>query len=94
MKPITLVVIAACTTMNLVAFGLMIYDKHCAEKNKRRIPEKALFLACALFGAFGGTLAMFLFRHKTKHWYFRFLFPLMLVLQASVIGYLIGREIL
>ncbi|MBR6704025.1 MAG: DUF1294 domain-containing protein, partial [Lachnospiraceae bacterium] len=35
----------------------------------------------------GGTLGMFLFRHKTKHWYFRVFFPLFLLLQAAAIVY-------
>lgn len=66
----------------------MGHDKQCAKKKKRRIPERTLFLSAALFGAFGGTLGMFAFRHKTKHWYFRIFFPLLMLLQAGVIGYL------
>ena len=42
----------------------------------------------ALFGALGGTLGMYVFRHKTKHWYFKLFFPLMLLVQAAVLGYL------
>ena len=53
-----------------------------------------MFLSAALFGAFGGTLGMFVFRHKTKRWYFRVFFPLMMVLQAAVLGYLWSRGIL
>ena len=54
----------------------------------------AILTAVFLFGAFGGTLGMFVFRHKTKHWYFRVFFPLMMVLQAAVLGYLWSRGIL
>ena len=51
-------------------------------------------IAAALFGAFGGTLGMFAFRHKTKHWYFRLFFPLMLLLQAAILGWLWSREMI
>ena len=35
--------------------------------------------------ALGGVLGMFAFRHKTKHWYFRLFFPLMLALQIGIL---------
>ena len=64
------------------------HEHHCLRPHgKWRVPEKTLFLATALFGGLGGTLGMFLFRHKTKHWYFRVFFPLFLLLQAAAIVY-------
>ena len=87
-------VLGALLLLNLVSFFLMRHDKQCAKKNQCRVPEKTLFLSAALFGAMGGTLAMFIFRHKTKHWYFRVFFPLLMVLQVAVLGYLWGRGIL
>ena len=77
--------------MNLLAFALMGIDKRRAKTGRWRIPEKTLFLAAALFGGLGGTLGMFLFRHKTKHWYFRVFFPLFLLLQAALIWFLYCR---
>ena len=77
--------------LNLFSFFLMHYDKQCAKKGKRRVPEKTLFLAAACFGALGGTAGMFIFRHKTKHWYFRVFFPLMMVAQAFIAGYAVSR---
>ena len=94
MKSVTIVVLVALLLLNLISFFLMWHDKRCAKKNKRRVPEKILFLSAALFGAFGGTLGMFVFRHKTKHWYFMVFFPLLMVLQAAVLGYLWSRGIL
>jgi uncharacterized membrane protein YsdA (DUF1294 family) len=94
MKPVTIVVLGALLLLNLISFFLMWHDKQCAKKNQWRVPEKILFLSAALFGAFGGTLGMFVFRHKTKHWYFRVFFPLLMVLQAAVLGYLWSRGIL
>jgi uncharacterized membrane protein YsdA (DUF1294 family) len=84
----TIIGITALAVMNLISFFLMRHDKRCAKQGKRRVPEKKLFLAAALFGALGGTLGMFVFRHKTKHWYFRVFFPLMLLVQMGIIVYL------
>ena len=94
MKPITIAIAAVLLLLNLLSFLLMRHDKQCAKKNRRRVPEKTLFLSAALFGALGGTLGMYIFRHKTKHWYFRVFYPLLLVLQAGILGYLWSRGIL
>lgn len=88
MKPITIAVLAALLAMNLFSFFLMRHDKQCAKKNRHRVPEKKLFLAAGLFGGLGGTLGMFAFRHKTKHWYFRVFFPVLMILQTGIIAYL------
>ena len=71
--------------LNLISFGLMAYDKRCAKAGRWRVPEKALFLAAACFGGLGGVLGMQLCHHKTKHWYFKVFFPLMLVVQAALL---------
>lgn len=94
MKPITIAVISALLVMNLFSFWLMRYDKKCAKKKKRRVPEKTLFLAAALFGGLGGTMGMFAFHHKTQHWYFRVFFPVLMILQAGIIIYLFVSGIL
>lgn len=91
MKPIVIVILAVAVIMNLVSFFLMRHDKECAKAGKRRVPEKTLFLVTALFGGIGGTAAMFIFRHKTKHWYFMVFFPLMMVIQIAIIAYAIVR---
>lgn len=88
MKSITIIVTGALLALNLISFFLMGHDKQCARKNRRRVPEKTLFLSAILFGALGGTLGMYVFRHKTKHWYFKVFFPLLLFLQAGILGYL------
>ena len=83
----TILIIAAIVlvVMNIAAYVLMGVDKKRAKAGAWRIPEKTLFLVTGLFGGLGGTLGMFLLRHKTKHWYFRFGFPAMLVAQVVLL---------
>ena len=77
--------------INLAAFLAMFSDKRRAKKNVWRIPEKTLFLLVILGGSVGGILGMYLFRHKTRHWYFKWGFPAILVAQILLILYLAGR---
>lgn len=75
--------------LNLFSFALMGWDKRCAQKGRWRVPEKTLFLAAGCFGALGGVLGMYAYRHKTKHWYFRIFFPVMLVAQIAIVFLLV-----
>ena len=77
--------------VNLAAFLVMGLDKRRAKRDKWRISEKALFLPAVLGGALGGVLGMRTFRHKTRHWYFRFGFPLLLALQVVLLGWLVWK---
>ena len=71
--------------INLAAFFLMWSDKRRAQREgARRIPEKTLFLAALLGGSLGAILGMRLFRHKTKHWYFVWGMPAILLLQLAL----------
>ncbi|MCR4956647.1 MAG: DUF1294 domain-containing protein [Lachnospiraceae bacterium] len=65
--------------VNAISFILMGVDKKKAIKGEYRIPEKTLFLFPVLGGAIGGTLGMCFFHHKTKHYYFRIGFPLLVL---------------
>jgi len=82
------VLLAALLCTNAAAFVLMGLDKHRARRNKWRIRETTLVLASGLFGALGGTLGMHVFRHKTRHWYFRWGFPAMLAVQCALLAWL------
>lgn len=77
---------------NLTAFILMGVDKRRARRGEWRVSEKALFLPAVLGGALGGVLGMKVFRHKTRHWYFRFGFPLLLLIQLLGLGWLVLRR--
>lgn len=74
---------------NLVALVLMGADKSRARRHRWRIPERVLFLSAALGGSLGATAGMWLFRHKTRHWYFVVGMPAILVLQIA--AYLLLR---
>ncbi|MDA3733448.1 DUF1294 domain-containing protein [Niameybacter massiliensis] len=72
--------------INLIGFGMMYSDKKRAIKKKYRIPEKTLFLVALVGGSLGTTLGMETFRHKTKHWYFKWGMPAIFVLQIIILG--------
>lgn len=74
---------------NLIAFILMGIDKRRAKKDQWRIRERTLFLPVLLGGGVGGILGMKVFRHKTQHWYFRFGFPAILILEIAASLWLI-----
>jgi len=87
-----LTVICVCLlVMNVLAFALMGIDKLKAKAGAWRVPEKTLFLVTALFGGLGGTLGMYFFRHKTKHWYFKFGFPALLVVQIVLLALVLPK---
>ena len=50
-----------------------------------------LFIAAACFGGLGGVLGMVICRHKTRHWYFRLFFPVLLVIQIVLLVFGYGR---
>ncbi|MBQ7866041.1 MAG: DUF1294 domain-containing protein [Clostridia bacterium] len=79
------IIALAIAVMNVLAFALMGIDKHRAKAGKWRVKEATLFLVTGLFGGLGGTLGMFAFRHKTKHWYFKLGFPTLLVVQILIV---------
>lgn len=66
---------------NLVGLILMAADKHRARHGLWRIPEKTFFILALLGGSAGCWAGMYLFHHKTKHWYFVLGMPLILAVQ-------------
>lgn len=67
--------------MNLVAFAVYGMDKWKARHQRYRVPEKTLFLLAILGGSVGALAGMHIFHHKTRHWYFHYGIPLILLLQ-------------
>lgn len=79
--------ISILALMSLVLFFTMGSDKRRARQAGRRVPEARLFLLALLGGAVGGTLGMYAFRHKTRHWYFKFGFPIIALAQLALLIY-------
>lgn len=67
--------------INLLTFIVYGADKRRARKGKWRVPEKTLFLLPLLGGSIGALLGMRVFHHKTKHWYFVWGIPAILLAQ-------------
>lgn len=70
--------------INLVTFFVYGIDKYRAKRGAWRIPEKTLFLLPILGGSIGAIAGMKFFHHKTKHWYFRYGLPLILLAQVAL----------
>ena len=82
---ILLLYIGVASLVALVLYGV---DKGKAKRGAWRISEKALLLSGFLGGAIGALLAMQLFRHKTRHYYFYAVNVLGLAWQAALAVYL------
>ena len=91
MKSIVIGLALLMCVMSLALFAAMGKDKRLARVGAYRVPEKRLFGMALLFGAPGGLLGMYFFRHKTKHWYFVVGFWALAVLQLALLSYLAYR---
>lgn len=74
--------------INIVGFFIMGIDKKRAIRGAWRISEASLFLTALLGGALGCALGMRHFRHKTKHWYFKYGMPAIFLVQLLVMAFL------
>ena len=75
--------------INLLTFCVYGADKRRAKiPGARRVPEKTLFALALLLGSPGALLGMLVFHHKTRHWYFRFGIPAILLAQAAAAVFL------
>ena len=84
------IVVAYLILMNLIAFAMMGIDKRRAKREgMRRIAEKTLFLSAIFGGSIGAIAGMYTFRHKTRHWYFVWGMPVILIAQITLAVWLI-----
>lgn len=77
--------------INLVTFAVYGADKRRARRGAWRVPEKTLFLLPLLGGSVGALLGMRVFRHKTRHWYFVWGVPAILLAQLALAVWLLCR---
>ena len=78
--------------ISLITFVFYAIDKAKAKKGAWRTPEKVLLGLSFFGGGVGGYAAMFLFRHKTKHWYFHVVNLLGIAWQIAVLLVLVVME--
>ena len=74
--------------MNAVGFIIMGMDKRRAKKLAFRIPEATLFTIAVIGGSLGSIIGMYYFHHKTRHWYFVYGMPLILILQVALLVFI------
>ena len=84
MTPLHWALVGYLALVNLIAFTVYGADKRRARKDRRRVPEKTLFLLAIIGGSLGAFLGMRLFHHKTRHWYFVWGIPAIMALQIAL----------
>ena len=93
MKDTTLqnIVLIYLVTINVVTFFMYGIDKWKAKKSKMRIRETALLGLAVLGGSIGAWIGMKVWHHKTLHKKFRYGVPAIIIIQLSLIGYLLYK---
>jgi uncharacterized membrane protein YsdA (DUF1294 family) len=79
------IIIGYIVIINIYGFAIMGIDKQRAIRDAWRIPERSLFLTAIAGGSIGTIAGMEYFRHKTKHWYFKYGMPAILLLQVILV---------
>jgi len=92
---VIILIAAYLIVVNCLGFLAMLIDKNKARKHAYRIPESTLFLLCIIGGSIGSILGMHIFHHKTRHWYFLYGMPAILVIQIIllVLLFVLPKEI-
>ena len=80
--------------INLIGFLAMGIDKWKSKNNAWRIPEKTLFTITLLGGGIGTITGMYTFRHKTKKLYFTIGFPVILITEIFLVGYMLIKYVI
>ena len=75
--------------INVVTFFVYGIDKWKAKKSKWRIREAALLGLAVLGGSIGAWLGMKVWHHKTLHKKFRYGIPAIIIIQLTLIGFLL-----
>ena len=80
-------IIRYAVVVNVIAFLLMSMDKWRAKNGVRRVSELRLFTLAIIGGSLGTLLAMYTFRHKTKHKSFVFGIPAILIIHLGILTF-------
>ena len=82
------IILIYLVVVNGIGFLLMGLDKAKAKVGAWRIPEKTLFGIAFIGGGLGVWFGMETFRHKTKHWYFKYGVPAIFIIEVIAVVYL------
>ena len=85
------IIIGYLVIINIIGLAVMGIDKSRAKRQAWRIPEETLFMVSLLGGSLGTLAGMYIFHHKTRHWYFRIGMPAILIVQAALAVYILTR---
>ena len=93
MKELSLlhIVLIYLVVINVVTFFMYGIDKWKAEKSRWRIRETALLGLAVLGGSIGAWLGMKVWHHKTLHKKFRYGVPAIIIVQLTLIVYILYR---
>ena len=86
---IFLYALLAINVITLLVYGI---DKLNSIKGKWRIAESTLLILAVFGGCLGAYIGMKLFRHKTKHWKFRIIVPICILIWIVVLAYVANPE--
>ena len=75
--------------INIVTFFVYGIDKWKAKKSLWRIREASLLMLAILGGSIGAWLGMKVWHHKTLHKKFRYGIPAIIIIQLTLIGFLL-----
>jgi uncharacterized membrane protein YsdA (DUF1294 family) len=87
----SLLVFIYAAIINVLALFAMGGDKFSAGRARdfqKRMPEGILFFLAVMGGSLGVLAGMFLFRHKTRKWYFLVGLPALLLQQGLLLVYI------
>jgi uncharacterized membrane protein YsdA (DUF1294 family) len=79
------IIIGYIIIINVYGFLIMGIDKQRAIRGAWRISERSLFLTAIVGGSIGTIAGMKYFRHKTKHRYFKYGMPAILLIQIILV---------
>ena len=93
-ETITLILLGYILVMTIVGLVIMKVDKVKAKNGAWRVKEATLFLVSLIGGSLGTWAGMYIFRHKTKHWYFVIGMPLIFIAHVALLVFLFSKGIL
>ena len=79
------IILAYFIIVNIISFSLMGIDKKRARKAEYRISEKTLWTWAIIGGGTGVFIGMRHFRHKTKHFTFKWGLPVLTLFQIVLL---------